>query len=285
MRARDEDAIRAALAPDEADGRLARLGKLAALSLMATDRPVTRSTMAAESKVVDEDAARARRGFSEASFRTNGALRSVYETARHHVPAAPVRRRGRVAAHILRMRKLEIAGALAIARLATVEREEEHALALARLGEPRRSDAIDLLREERAALPANRTGRAAGAAATAKADAAAGNAAAIARARKWAAGRSIRPTATWLAERCGLHPGTVERLAALAAADAATAVVLGHDLALPPALLRHRRWDLARALHVERAYIRALHAETMAVATTVIDREHLLLRAAGATPA
>ena len=192
-----------ALAPDEADGRLARLGKLAALSLLAADRPVTRSTMAAESKVVDEDAARARRGFSEASFRTNGALRSVYETARHHVPAAPVRRRGRVAAHILRMRKLEIAGALAIARLATVEREEEHALALARLGEPRRSDAIDLLREERAALPANRTGRAAGAAARAKADAAARNAAAIARARKWAAGRSSRPTARWLAEQRG----------------------------------------------------------------------------------
>ncbi|MCA1948496.1 MAG: hypothetical protein LDL55_10270 [Armatimonadetes bacterium] len=276
---RDIEAVRAALAPNELDPRLPRLAKAAALALIDAGRPVTRSTLAAISKTVDT-AQRKKPGFSEASLRTNAGLRQVYEMARDYEPVGTLRRSGHVGAHILRMRKPQIATALVVARMATEEREEEQRLALTRYGDDFAMPEVDAIRAERALLPANQPVRQAAGAAASRAVSVADSEDAIARAQEWASGRGIRPTTTWLAERCGLHPGTIERLAMKAATATANATTYGFDVPLPPVLLRHRKWDIGRALQVERDYIRALHAATMEIATIVIDREHQQQRAA-----
>lgn len=276
---RDTEAVRAALAPNELDPRLSRLGKLAALALIDAGRPVTRSTLVAISKTVDTEQ-RKKPGFSEASLRTNAGLRQVYEIARDYKPVVTLRRSGHVGAHILRMSKPQIASALVVARMAAEEREEEQRLALARYGAAFAMPDVDALRAERAQLPANRAARQPAGAAASRAVTVADSESVIDRAREWASRRGIHPTATWLAERCGLHPGTIERLAMKAATANANATTYGFDVPLAPALLRHRKWDIGRALQVERDYIRALHAATMEIATTVIDREHQQQRAA-----
>lgn len=282
MSGRDEAAVRAALAPDPADERMTRLGKLAALSLIDAGKPVTRSSFAAASKTIDDDDDRKKRGFSESSLRTSEPLRNVYKVARTTPMKVALRRRGRVGAHIIRLKKMQIVAALVVARLATAERDEEHRLAVARLGTPFATPDVDAIRAQREELAANRVAAPkteVSKAAELKTDAAAGNAAAIARARTWAERRGIRATAEWLAARCKLHPGTVERHAALHAASASGKQTYDFEVHLPPALMRLRKWDLGRALQLERDYIKAIHAATMAVALIVIDREHLQRRA------
>lgn len=219
--------VRAGLHPSPDDGRLPRLGKLAALALIDANRPVTRSTLVTKSKEVDDEPGRRKPGFSEASLKTNKALRAVYLLARTAPTKRRLKRRGRIGAHIARMTKAEIATALVVGRMAAAERQEEHRLALERLGQPFEALAVAAALKARRELPASRILDAVGPqrprAAAIRAETAIRNAAAVERAREWGTRRGIRATAGWLASRCGLHRGTVERLAMTAATATANA--------------------------------------------------------------
>ena len=277
------DRIKSALAPCVGDQRLVRLGKLSALALIEDGRAVTRATLVATSRKVDVDENRKKRGFSEASLRTNGGLRAIYEISRTFSPRRELRRRGKVGAHILRMTKIQIATAIVVGRLASLEREDELRLAIIRHGGAFDLAAVKKAAERRETLPINDHGRRnlrpAGVRATVV-ETVAPSAKAIENAKSSAARQGVRPTIEWLAERCKLHPATVERHSMLAASASANARTFDFPVQLPSSLLRHRKWDLARGLQVERDYIRALHTATMTIAAAVIDAEHQERRAA-----
>ncbi|QXQ07296.1 hypothetical protein KX816_04495 [Sphingosinicellaceae bacterium] len=276
-------AVELGLQPSVDDSRLVRLGKRAALLLISRDEPISRATLCAASKEVESEPGRRKPGFSEASLRTNAGLRRVYRLARSMPARSVVRRRGKVAAHILRMTKAEIAISLVVGRMAALEREEEHRLAMERLGIQSAAPAVERARIERDALAVNVAldgVRHRPAAADLRIAVSRANADAVGRATAWAERQGIRPTSQWLAARCGLHPGTVERMAMAASAKEAIAKTFGFEVPLPPSLMRYRKWDLGRALHVERTYIRALHDATMTIAAVVIEREQQERRAA-----
>lgn len=271
--------LRRSLAPDEADSRLVRLGKLAAVHLMSGSQVVTRATFAAASKAIDDSKGR-RRGFSEASLATNPRLRAIYEDCRSWRKPTPFRRKGKVDAQIARMPKGDIVTALLVARLATAERETEFALALARYALPVDISDIARIRETRAGLSANRDPEQAPPGLIAKRQRARkGNAKAIAAAAKGVAGQSD----ALIASKTGLHESTVarHRKAGELAEDDAGRGVRPNERS---ALMRLAKWDLARALHVERELIRALDTSTCTMAVGIIERERQIIRASPARP-
>ena len=260
------------------DSRLVLLAKLAAVSLLSDGRPVTRTTLPEEARRIDPDMSRRKRGFSESSLATNAGIRAVYEAARDFKPLKRPARRGAVDAHILRLSRLQLASALVLARMATAERQEEFARARARYAAPHDYTRIADLLKIRSDLPANRmAGEVRPALLENRKAAARKNERRLQRALSRLDGEGRR-TAASLADATGLHEETVRRT--LARIDGLCTVEGpdGTPIDISPSLLRMPKWDLARALHVERELIRALNEATMMMAVRIVERERQLLR-------
>jgi hypothetical protein len=144
------------LTEDTADTRIVVLAKRAARSLLASGRPVTRSSLVGEAKRIDEKRQNKPHGLSEASIDANLQVREIYEAVRTWKAPRKSYRSGRIDPQIRRLTKQETITALLLGRLATQERMTEFDLATARYRGTNDTTAIARAFAEREAIRANR---------------------------------------------------------------------------------------------------------------------------------
>lgn len=259
----------------DGDPRIVSLAKKAAASLLAAGRPVTRATLVAEAKSLDMHEIGRRRGLCEASIDANHQVRMIYEACRTWKAPRRYHRSGKIDPQIRRLTKEETVTALLLARLAMQERVIEFDLARARYAGAVNVLAIERARAECAVLRANRP--------------AIRQPPGLERASKKKKEGSIRRVKTALrdegagsdsaiARSAGVDVATVERIRKEAVRRQKDEE-LGIDHDVRRRLMRLSKRDLHRALHTERALIRAINAETMRMAGEIVARDRQRIRA------
>ncbi len=263
------------LTEDTADTRIVVLAKRAARSLLASGRPVTRSSLVGEAKRIDEKRQNKPHGLSEASIDANLQVREIYEAVRTWKAPRKSYRSGRIDPQIRRLTKQETITALLLGRLATQERMTEFDLATARYRGTNDTTAIARAFAEREAIRANRN----------PAKQPSGLKRATMEKREPAMRRinnAIRnggsSTNSVIARAAGVDVSTVERFRA-SATRAKEDAELGIDNQERNRLMRLTRRELHRALHIERALIRAINAETLRMAADIVAHDRQRIRA------
>lgn len=263
------------LTEDTADTRIVVVAKRAARSLLASGRPVTRSSLVAEAKRIDEKRQNKPHGLSEASIDANLQVREIYEAVRTWKAPRKSYRSGRIDPQIRRLAKRETITALLLGRLATQERMNEFNLAKARYRGTSDTTAIVRAFAEREAMRTNRIP--------------AKQPSGLERASKEKRDGSMRrirnairnegcSTNSAIARAAGVDLSTVERFRA-SAVQAKEDARVGIDHQERLRLMRLPKRELHRALHIERALIRALNAETLRMAADIVAHDRQRIRA------